>query len=151
MQFKFITKKSVSILISIILVAVFLFWNSDDRKDGLVWNEFRKSINQNQVEELMINPLPGQKIPLNKTEQNQLIHLLREAKFESSNRVRHGSTPDGSLWLKYKDKTVSVSYYRGTLGVSSIFELSPRHLDPETQFYIESEALGKFIEAKLPK
>ncbi|MGF7036103.1 hypothetical protein J2T17_007154 [Paenibacillus mucilaginosus] len=146
-----VRRKTITTLIGLALVAAVVLWNSDNIKDVLVWNEFHKSLNQDQVEEITINLLPDQKIQLDKNEKNELLRLLRDAKFESSNRMKHGSTPDGSLLLQFKNIGISVSYYRGTAGVSSIFELSPRHIDHETQFYIESEALGNFIEAKLPE
>lgn len=137
-------------IISLILVVGYLYLTSDKTKDSRVWDKFLGELNETQVEKVIISSHPNREILLNETERKELLELLKESRFESSNRVGHGSTPNGNILLIFKDRQVSVSYF-GTENVSPRFELSPRHLDPKTQFYIENEKLAKFIEVKLPK
>ena len=145
--------RKVFILISIIaliLVVGYFYFTSDNTKDSRVWGKFLGELNENQVEKVIITSHPNREILLNETERKELLELLTESRFEISNRVGHGSTPNGNFLLIFKDRQVSVSYF-GAENVSPRFELSPRHLDPKTQFYIENERLAKFIEVKLPK
>lgn len=121
-------------------------------KDKRVWNQFHQELNPKLIEEvILING--AENIKLNKSEKEEFIQEFSNATFESSNRERKGSTPDGHFLLNFKNNTeVSVSYMiGGKEKLSPRFELSPRHLDPETQFFIESEELSNFIEARLSK
>ncbi|MDQ0876534.1 hypothetical protein QFZ77_005193 [Paenibacillus sp. V4I3] len=144
-------RKSILLLAGLILVAIsaFLYLNTDERKNSRLWDKIRSGIDEKQVEEVSINHLHSQKIVLNKTEQMELLRLVKQAEFQSSNRIGHGSTPDGNISINFKDKQISFSYLIGGKGVSSRFETSPKDMDPDAQFHVEGESLAKFLETKL--
>jgi len=133
-------------IIGLIFVIGHFYLTSDNTKDSRIWNNFQEELNETQVEKVIITLHPNQEILLNEIERKEFLELLRESHFVSSNRVGHGPTPNGNFLLIFKDKQVSVSFLIGPEKVSPIFELSPRHLDPKTQFYIENERLAKLIE-----
>ncbi|MGF7033585.1 hypothetical protein J2T17_004533 [Paenibacillus mucilaginosus] len=141
-------------LFSMMLLAGSLYLVTDNMTDRRVWNQFKNELNNNQAVKVFLFP-PFKATALSKgtilgeKEEKELLDYLRTSKFGSSIREGHGPAPDGTILLRFTDHDVSVSYLIGAYGVSPRFVLSPRHLDSETQFYIESVQAAKFIEAKL--
>lgn len=102
------------------------------------------------VEEIVLNLPQSGSVSLKGEDKNEFLLLFKAANFESSNRLGHGPTPDGNFTFVFEDQEVSVRYLVGANGISPRFELSPRHIDPNTQFYVESEAVAEMLEKYIP-
>lgn len=118
-----------------ILVALGLWWwNADNQQDRRVWNRFRADLTPANVTKIEVGT--AQRV-LTDTEKQEVLTLLREAKYDKSNRIGHGPTPGATMTLTLAGgSTVQIGIWGG-----KTFEVSPRHLDPATQFLIESEKL----------
>lgn len=78
--------------------------------------------------------------------QGQVLQWLKKAGFKSSNRKGYGPTPEIVLVLcspPYQNAWASFGFWSG-----GTFETQARHLDPRSQFLVESEPLGKWLREK---
>jgi hypothetical protein len=145
--------KMLPAVLVLILAAGLWYWNSDDRKDRAVWKEFRDRLTADQVKGIELNMHErGQAVELSESEQAMMLELLKQAAFESSNRIGHGATASGIMLLTFTEGyEVPVRIYGGQERVSNRFELSPERIDEESQFYVTSEELADFLEQKLER
>lgn len=76
----------------------------------------------------------------------EAVELIRNAKYERSNRLGHGPTPENRLELFLKDGSViRLSHWGGsTFEVSEVGEVTL--YDEDAQFLIQSEPLGKWMQ-----
>ncbi|WCN38742.1 hypothetical protein [Aneurinibacillus uraniidurans] len=137
-------------LFLIVVFLIALYTTSDGRKDRPVWKELRTSLTTDNVKHVSIQYLSDQTITLSHEEQQAVIAILQDASFSGSNREHFGSTPDGAISFELQQGHVSFSFCaRGPDDVGSQFETAPSHIDPESQFYIRSGDLARFIENRL--
>jgi hypothetical protein len=125
----------------VLIAAAGLWWNSDNQKDRRVWNRFLAQLTEANVTKVELVSAGGGKATIRPADKAAFLTELRAAKFERSNRQGFGPTPAGSLVLTFADGTAE------TIGVwgSTTYELSPRRLDPKTQFLITSDTLGIWL------
>lgn len=135
-NFSFKGKVGWLIALIIISVTIYTFWDSDDEKDRRVWAKYQDYLVEDRIEQINANNQV-----LTEKEKIQVLQWLREAKYDKSNRIGHGPTPEITITLKYKDGKAEHFGYWG----ADIFETSPRFLDPKTQFLIKSQELADFI------
>lgn len=131
-------------LLALVGLGVYLL-TSDDAKDRRVWSRFQAELTPENVVSIEIGP--AKPVTLNEEEKGRAVTLLRQAQFRRSNRVGQGPTPDTILTLRFAGgRTEHIAFWGG-----DTFELSPRTLDPRTQFLVTSPALGEMIRAKLAR
>lgn len=131
------------VIVALVAVGLLaLYWNSDNQKDRRVWGRFQKELTADLVASVEVSA--AKTAALSEAEKNEVVRLLRAAQFDKSNRVGHGPTPVGILTLKFADGRVQHVSIHGT----ESFELSPRHLDDGTQFFIRSKELGAWLKKR---
>ncbi|MFZ5824541.1 MAG: hypothetical protein ACOY94_09455 [Bacillota bacterium] len=116
--------------------------SDSDAKDRRIWSRFRTELTPDRVTRVEI----GHATPITLTdeERSRALALLRQARFRESNRQGYGPTPETILTLHFADgRTIHIGFWGG-----ETFELSPRHLDPRTQFLINSPPLGDLVRQK---
>jgi hypothetical protein len=74
------------------------------------------------------------------------LEKLAAAKFDRSNRAGFGPTPSRQIFLTMKDGTQEVISFWG----GSTLEFTPRSVDPEAHFLLQSTALGEFLREHAP-
>ncbi|MDF2628802.1 MAG: hypothetical protein K0R39_2633 [Symbiobacteriaceae bacterium] len=122
------------------VVAGLLYWNGDNMKDRRVWNRLRAELADANVSQIEFGAA-SRPMQLNEADRRELLALYREAKFDRSNRAGEGPTPQAVISITFTDGTkVNVGMWS-----FSTYELSPRHLDPDTQFLIKSDELGVWL------
>lgn len=122
------------------MAAGLFFWNTPNMKDRRVWNRFRAELTEANISKIEFGGLT-RPMTLSETHRRELLALLREAKFDRSNRAGEGPTPQAVISLFYSDgRKVNI----GMWGMTT-YELSPRHLDPDAQFLIKSDDLGIWL------
>ena len=129
-------EKWVAFPLVIVVIFFVVVSHTDDYKDSVVWNKFRKYLTEEQVTQISIN---GQ--TLSQNEKMQVLQWLRTAKYKKSNRIGEGPTPEITLTVSFKDNKFVYFGYWG----ENIFEIGPRFIEPSSQFLIKSEELAKFI------
>ncbi|WP_068775704.1 hypothetical protein [Paenibacillus sp. FJAT-26967] len=138
-----------ALLFSLIICSI-VYWNKDYIKDWMNWSTVSSEIENYDVNKITINPLMKSSITINEEDKLEIVNLLKKAKYVSSNRQGHGSTPDGSLTLYFHKKILSFAYYKDSRGhVSSSFELSPKYIEENSQFWIKSDELAEFLNRSL--
>lgn len=129
-------------LLFVLAFGAYLMTNSD-AADRRIWNRFRTELTPDQVTRVAI----GHVTPINLTEEesSRALALLRQGRFRDSNRKGYGPTAETILTLHFADgRTLHIGFWGG-----GTFELSPRHLDPRTQFLINSPPLGDLVRQKI--
>jgi hypothetical protein len=134
------------VAVGIALIAACLYWwNTDNQRDRRVWNRFRESLTEAGVARVEVGGTGGGKAAVAAQEKASFLAELRAAKFERSNRVGHGPTPVGIIYLTFADGS------QESIGIwgATTFELSPERLDPHSQFLIRSDTLGIWLQNHL--
>jgi hypothetical protein len=141
------SKKALFALIVTIstIIIIYFFVNSDDFKDKKVWVKLQAELNETNIAEIQISGLKDGWAILSDEDKLQFTHWLRAAEFEKSNRIAHGPTPSFIIKVIYHNKTI---VYFTTVG-GSILETSPRHIDPNTQFFVNSASIGEYLKTRL--
>ena len=122
------------------VVAGLMLWNTDNMKDRRVWNRLRTELTDANISQIEFGAAT-RPMELSATDRSALLALLREAKFDRSNRAGEGPTPQAVISITFQDgKKVNVGMWGFTT-----YELSPRHLDPDTQFLLKSDELGVWL------
>lgn len=120
-----------------VLAAAFLwYWFSDNQQDRRVWNRYRDELTPARIAKVEISGTV-RTVALSETEKQEVLALLQKANYVRSNRQAHGPTPQALITLIYADGT------REQIGIwgGGTLELSPRRMDPRTQFLVESKEL----------
>lgn len=133
-------------VLTVILVAAgmgLLLWTTDTAWDRRAWIRYRAELAPGAVIRLEVghdNP-----VALTEEEKGRAVALLQQARFERSNRVGTGPTPETILTLHFANgRTDHIGFWGG-----ETFELRPHHLDPRSQLLVTSPALGEMIRLKL--
>lgn len=131
------------LLAAIGLGAYFLM--NDNARDRRVWARFQDALTPEQVTQIEVGHTTP--IVLTAEEKGRALTLLQQARFQESNRKGRGPTAETVLTLRFADgHTEHMGFWGG-----DTFELSPRHLDPNSQFLIASPALGDLIQLKMQR
>lgn len=130
------TKFWLSVGVAVLAAAFLWFWFTDNQQDRRVWVRYRDQLTPERIAKVEIGGT-GRTVALSDTEKQEVLTLLQQAKYVRSNRQGHGPTPQALITLTYADGT------REQIGIwgGPTLELSPRRLDPRTQFLIESSEL----------
>lgn len=129
---------------AVLLVAVVgvLIWQANNLQDLVVWLRLRPTLTEEQVAAASLSGA-GERA-LSDAELAQVLAMLREARFEQSNRQKAGPTPSAVLTLTFRAGTeLHLGFWGGER-----FELAPRHLNDRSQFLIRSEALGEWVKRR---
>lgn len=135
--------KRFGILIVVVLaVGGLVWWQSNAAKDRRIWNRFRAELTDDRVAAVEVWPpfAPDAKA-LSAADQTEVLRLLREARFERTNRQGFGPTPDQGLTIRFRDGRVEHAGHWG----GGTLEVGPRWLDPQTQFLVHSDGLGRWL------
>jgi hypothetical protein len=132
------------VAVLLLVLAAIVAWGLDDARDRVVWWKLRPILTSEHVTDIAaIIPRP---VSVPAEEREQFLALLRTAMFDRSNREGHGPTPSHVLVLTFRDgRTLNVGFWGGER-----FELSPEHLDADSQFVIKSAELGQWVRTRFP-
>lgn len=129
-------------VLAVLALAAFLL-TTDNARDRRVWSRYQQELTADQVTRIEIGHVTP--IVLSEEERGRALALLQQGRFQESNRKGHGPTAETILTLHFAGgRTDHIGFWGG-----DTFELSPRHLDPDTQFLVSSPALGDLIKEKL--
>lgn len=130
----------VAALTALVALAGLIVWNTDTVQDRRVWNRFRAELTDANISQIEFGAA-SRPMLLNEADRSALLALLRKAAFDRSNRVGEGPTPQAVISITFQDgKQVNIGMWS-----FSTYELSPRHLDADTQFLIKSDELGVWL------
>lgn len=139
------SKSRIIILIAffmVVFIAAYFYLTSDNQKDKKVWEQLRSQLIEENIKEITVNE--PRKIIVQKDEFNEVLSLIRESKFDKSNRVGYGPTPQATMTIVlHGGTTVHAGFWGGIT-----FEFSPDHIDVESQFLVTNENLGNWIKQK---
>jgi hypothetical protein len=138
-------KRYGSLLAVLLLVlAGIVAWGRGDVWDRVVWWRLRPTLTSEHVTDIAATiPRP---VSVPAEEREEFLALLRAAAFDRSNREGHGPTPSQVLVLTFRDgQTLHLGFWGGER-----FELSPEHLDADSQFLIKSAELAQWVRARFP-
>ncbi|WP_148302542.1 hypothetical protein [Caldalkalibacillus mannanilyticus] len=100
-------------------------------------------MNLSIIDQITIRGIVGKPdLILEKDKAEEFLRFLKNASFDQSNRRGFGPTPEIIIELKYKDGT----YLNLTTVQGILFEIQPIHIDSDSQFVIESEDLGEWLQ-----
>lgn len=120
----------------IVMGAAYFYMSNDNQKDKKVWDQFRSQLTAENIKEISLDDAV-----LETDEFSEVISLIRKLEFDKSNRVKHGPTPVAVITIVFVDGIkIHVGYWGGTT-----FELSPEHIDIESQFLVTNDELGDWI------
>lgn len=125
---------------AVLLVAAVLVWTSDDTRDVRIWGRLKQELSAQPPENMELYTM-GQTLALTNQEAQQILSLLKEAKFRKSSRSGATPTPLGTIRLLWQDgRQLDINY----LG-EGVFALTPYFLDEKSQFFIWSSKLENYI------
>ncbi|HYF91048.1 MAG TPA: hypothetical protein VD969_02255 [Symbiobacteriaceae bacterium] len=127
------------VLLAVVAAGGLYFWNTDASRDRRVWRRFAAELTEKNVANVEFGAAKA--MTLSESDRREILGLLQVARFDRSNRAGEGPTPQAIISITFTDgRKVNI----GMWGMTT-YELSPRHLDPDSQFLIMSEELGIWL------
>lgn len=127
----------------VVFIAAYFYFTSDNQKDKKVWEQLRSQLTEENIKEITVNKTS--EIIIQKDEFSEVLSLTRKSKFDKSNRVGYGPTPEATITIVLFDgMMVNASFWGG-----NTFEFSPMDIDVESQFLVTNDNLGDWIKSKI--